>query len=629
MTESDIASASDAGLPPEAVIKACREAIAANVRPAHISERLRAIAAAVSADPALKAQWLLAKGIVTNRLGFRDQALGDLNEAADLFAQLEDRVQLAEAKREAAVVHAWCGEGREAGLDLLRAMAESFAANDVAGTARAIAEAGRLELEMGRPHAAAPLFDRALDLPDGNLTDVQKHRAQVGALQARVAAGQIDDALQFRQSIVADLAAANPRMHHLVAIEDIRCAVAQRRFDDAHRLLDAARAQLPANNSFEATELTEAEAELALAENNFTLAETKLEEIITSLGEPDLAGREVKARLLQAKALDGLGRKDDAQKTLSKALRIAVMRGLTGHADRVRFALAASGGSENMTTWDSYALSPTAQDPARRFIYRKPLGAGGQGSVYRAYDLELGGEVAVKSVDLAQLYNPAQRDLAIETARTEVAAASRVDHPGVARIRGLIVEPNGKVTLVEDLINGPSLRAVLQDAGKPDVLKATQALDLITKIAYALSAIHAAHIVHCDLKPDNVMLAGTKQPVIVDFGIALLGLNERSGRGTPAYMAPEQKEGGRIDARTDLFALGVMALELLGVAPKMGRNFWRYDNGITKSLRSAGIPQPCISLLRRMVAPVKWLRPRSAAEVSRIIVAAVSNPQNS
>ncbi|HTJ02962.1 MAG TPA: protein kinase [Methylovirgula sp.] len=629
MTESDIAGAPDAGLPPEAVIKACREALTANARPAQISERLRGIAAAVADDPALKAQWLLAKGIVTNRLGFRDQALGDLNEAADLFAQLNDRTHLAEAKREAAVVHAWCGEGREAGLDLLRAMAESFAANDMAGTALAIADAGRLELEMGRPQAAAPLFDRALNLPAGNLSDVQKHRAQVGALQARVAAGQIDEALQFRAAMATDLAAANPRMQHLVAVEDIRCAIAQRRFEDAHKRLEAARAALPANNAFEATELAETEAELALAESNFALAETKIEEIIAALGEPDLAGREVKARLLQAKALDGLGRRDDAQKTLSKALRLAVMRGLAGHADKVRFALAALGGSENMTTWDSYAVSPAAQNPARRFIYRKPLGAGGQGSVYRACDLELGGDVAIKSIDLAELYDPAQRDMAIETARTEVAAASRIDHPGVARVRGLIVEPNGKVILVEDLINGRSLRGLLQDVEKPDALKGPHALDLITKVAYALSAIHAARIVHCDLKPDNVMLVGTKQPVIVDFGIALLGLNQRSGRGTPAYMAPEQKEGGRIDARTDLFALGVMALELLGVPPKMGRQFWGHDNGITNSLRSAGIAQPCISLLRRMVAPAKWLRPRSAADVSRIIVATVANPQDS
>jgi tRNA A-37 threonylcarbamoyl transferase component Bud32/tetratricopeptide (TPR) repeat protein len=627
VTESDIASASDAGLPPEAVIKACREALAANMRPAQISERLRAVAAAAAADPALKAQWLLAKGIVTNRLGFRDQALGDLNEAADLFSQLNDRAHLAEAKREAAVVHAWCGDGREAGLDLLRAIAESFAAKDMAGTALAIAEAGRLELEMGRPQAAAPLFDRALNLPDGNLTDAQKHRAQVGALQARVAAGQIDEALQFRRSMAPDLVDANPRMHHLVAIEDIRCAIAQHKFDDVQMRLQAARAQLPADNSFEATELAEAEAELALADSKFALAEAKLKEIIAALGEPDLAGREVRARLLQAKAFDGLGRKDDAQKTLSKALRLAVMRGLPGHADKVRFALAASGGSENMASWDSYALSPTAQDPARRFIYRKPLGAGGQGSVYRACDLELGGDVAIKSVDLAQLYDPAQRDLAIETARTEVAAASRIDHPGVVRVRGLIVEPNGKVILVEDLVNGPSLRAVLQGAGRS--MTSAQALDLITKIAYALSTIHAARIVHCDLKPDNVMLSGATQPVIVDFGIALLGLNERSGRGTPAYMAPEQKEGGRIDARTDLFALGVMALELLGVAPKTGRRFWRHDNGITKSLRSAGITQPCISLLRRMVAPAKWLRPRSAADVSRIIVASTANARDS
>lgn len=623
VTESDIAGTSDAS--PEAVIKACRAALTANVRPAEVSERLRAIAANCT-EPALKAQWLLANGIVRNRLGFRSPALGDLNEAADLFAKLNDALHLAEAKREAAVVHAWCGEGREAGLDLLRAMSESVAVQDTVGTALAVAEAGRLELEMGRPQAAAPLFEHALQIGEGQLPVAQKHRAQVGLLQALVAAGRIADALQFRQSLGADLATANPRMHHLVAIEDIRCACAEHRFDDAHRRLEAARAALPPENSFEATEVAEAEAELALAEKNFVLAVAKLDEIVAALGEPDLAGREVKARLMQAQALKALDRSEEAQKTLSRALRLAVMRGLIGHADRVRYALAASGVAENAASWDSYTLSP--QDPNRRFIYRKSLGAGGQGSVHRAYDLELGGEVAIKNLDLTEERDPAARESAIESVRTEVGAAARIDHPGVARVRGLIVEPGGKAMLVEDLINGPSLRSILQDPTKADVLKPATVLDLVTRIAYALSAIHAAQIVHCDLKPDNIMLAGPKQPVIVDFGIALLGAGQRSGRGTPAYMAPEQKDGGRIDARTDLFALGVMTLELLGIPPKIGRDFWGHDNGITKSLRMAEIAPSCISLLRRLVAPAKWLRPRSAADVSRIILAAAQGSED-
>ncbi len=64
------------------------------------------------------------------------------------------------------------------------------------------------------------------------------------------------------------------------------------------------------------------------------------------------------------------------------------------------------------------------------------------------------------------------------------------------------------------------------------------------------------------------------QPVIIDFGIALLDRAKRSGRGTPDYMAPEQKRGGSIDARTDLYPLGVIAFELFGINPQLGEKFW-------------------------------------------------------
>ena len=138
--------------------------------------------------------------------------------------------------------------------------------------------------------------------------------------------------------------------------------------------------------------------------------------------------------------------------------------------------------------------------------------------MYRAYDIELGGEVALKRVNLAALYDPSQREFAIETARTEIAAASRIDHPGVARIRGLIVESGGDAWLIEDLIEGATLRNLMKGGRMP----VDQGLDTIKKVAFALSAIHAAKIVHCDLKPENIVFAGPAQPVIIDFGIAVL-----------------------------------------------------------------------------------------------------------
>jgi tRNA A-37 threonylcarbamoyl transferase component Bud32 len=614
MAASDPSSAS-------AEIKECRKALAANDSAEAVVKRLRAIEADVQADPSLRGQWLLAKGIATNRMRLRSEALGDLNEAADIFIQLGDALNLAEAKRQVAVAHAWCGEGREAGLALLRSLSECVAARDLTGAAMAMIEAGRLEIEMGRPQAAAPLFERALQLDGATVPDVERHRAEVNLLQAMVdqARGNtslIGAAEQFYQKIAPGLANSTERLRHLAALEAVRCATLQGNFELARRGLEAAHAALPKDpDCFEAVEVGEVEAELLLAQGKFADADKKLDSVIACFVEQDLAGREVKARLLRAKALEALGRPDEAERNLSEALRRAVVRGLIGHADQVRAALAAGGGSENMTAMDSLA-GPAVQDLNRRFVRRKPLGKGGQGAVFRAYDIELGGEVALKRVNLAALYDTSQREIAIETARTEVAAASRINHPGVARIRGLIVEPGGDATLIEDLIEGPTLRGLMEE-GK---VAADKGLDVIKKVAFALSAIHAAKIVHCDMKPENIVFAASGQPVIIDFGIALLDSEHRAHGGTPAYMAPEQGRRGRIDPRTDLFALGVMGLELFGIRPALGRRYWLHDDGITAALRTAGVNQPAIDLLHSLVAPWQWFRPASAAEVSQIIV---------
>ena len=115
-------------------------------------------------------------------------------------------------------------------------------------------------------------------------------------------------------------------------------------------------------------------------------------------------------------------------------------------------------------------------------------------------------------------------------------------------------------------------------------------------------------------------LAGPGQPVIIDFGIALLDSAHRAHGGMPAYMAPEQGRGGRIGPRTDLFSLGVIGLELFGIKASLGRRYWLHDEGITSALRAAGVNQPCIDLLHSLVAPLQWLRPASAGEVSQTIV---------
>jgi tetratricopeptide (TPR) repeat protein len=598
-----------------AIIDECEAALKANAAAEAVLRRLRAIEAQAAAAPILRARWLIAKGVAVNRLGLHE-SLGDFGEAAEIAEKSGDGRLVAEAKRAAAIAHAWRGEGREAGLSLLRALAESLVAGDRAGISLSLIESGRLELEMGRPRDAAAFFDRALQLGEA-LPPEQRCRAEVNRMQALSAAGAFEEALRLHEAISASLALATPRVRLLAAIEQARCYAGRSDFAAAGAAIEAARALAPTDESaFEAIDIAEAEAELALAQGEFNRAASKLPAIVARCAEDDLAGREVVARLKHAKALAALGRDDEAAGTLAAALRRAVARGLVGHADQARSALAAAGFGEALGTSD-WRLETSDEALMRRFVRRRPLGAGAQGSVSSAYDVELGFEVALKRVNLAGVYDIGLRESLLATARTEIRAASRIDHPGVARTRGLIVEPSGDATLIEDLVKGPNLRALMQAP-----MACAQAFDLTSRVAFALAAIHEQKIVHCDIKPENIVLDGASHPVIVDFGIALLDPGRCARGGTPAYRAPEQARGASVDARADLFALGVVTLEMLGVEPEQARRFWRESfwrgtDATSRLLRARQVDETRVALLRRLVAPIKFLRPGSAAAVGR------------
>lgn len=197
------------------------------------------------------------------------------------------------------------------------------------------------------------------------------------------------------------------------------------------------------------------------------------------------------------------------------------------------------------------------------------IGVGGMGSVYRARDAELEEVVALKTISRDLLTSPA----VLERFRQEVKLARRVTHKNVARMFD-IGEHKSLKFLTMELVDGESLGDRLQR----DVLLSVQQTAAICKqICAGLGAAHEAGIVHRDLKPDNVMLAKSGRVLITDFGIAraMQGSALRTQGmpvGTPAYMAPEQIEGvADVDARADIYALGVMLYEMLvGAMPFEG-----------------------------------------------------------
>jgi serine/threonine protein kinase len=158
-----------------------------------------------------------------------------------------------------------------------------------------------------------------------------------------------------------------------------------------------------------------------------------------------------------------------------------------------------------------------------------------------------------------------------------------------------------------------------------------RSFEVLAEIAFALAAIHAAGVVHRDLKPDNIILRSGRSPVLVDFGLALVqGRPDRSrGAGTSGYMAPEQLSlGASVDARADLYALGVIAHELLLSdlpARPPGGLFSRLrgrTSAIGSRLSAAGADEVAADTIVRMLSPRPHQRPPSAISVARIFSSA-------
>jgi len=200
------------------------------------------------------------------------------------------------------------------------------------------------------------------------------------------------------------------------------------------------------------------------------------------------------------------------------------------------------------------------------------IGEGGMGEVYLARDTKLGRQVALKLLP-ACFTNDEER---LRRFEQEARAASTLNHPNIVTIHE-IASAESTHFIATEFIDGVTLRVHM--GGKP--LKPGEALDVAAQIASALSAAHAAGIVHRDIKPENVMLRRDRIVKVLDFGLAKLMLSQAATieaeaptklivktnpgvvMGTVMYMSPEQARGQEVDARTDIWSLGVVLYEMV------------------------------------------------------------------
>jgi eukaryotic-like serine/threonine-protein kinase len=279
------------------------------------------------------------------------------------------------------------------------------------------------------------------------------------------------------------------------------------------------------------------------------------------------------------------------------------------------------------TTSESGAAASPEQRPTLahigRYALKGPLGTGGLGQVHEAWDPLLSRLVAVKTLQFDA--DPSQRVALDGLFLNEARAVAGLSHPNIVTIYDAGLSPLG-VYIAMERLHGRDLRQALAAGWQPTP---TQAARLVRRVADALAYAHARGVVHCDIKPANIFLTRRDKPKVLDFGIARVaqGQGAQPGKGggeapagatapfegfvlgSPHYLAPEQLEGGEVDARTDIHALGVVFYELLA-----GRRAFSGDN----------LEQIGTAILSHHPAPAHVLRPGVPPALSAIAARAMA-----
>jgi serine/threonine-protein kinase len=262
-----------------------------------------------------------------------------------------------------------------------------------------------------------------------------------------------------------------------------------------------------------------------------------------------------------------------------------------------------------------------------RYEIRAALGKGGMGTVYRAMQLSVDREVAIKVI-----HPKLSNDRAVvKRFLREARLASRLSQPNIVNVYDF-GQSDGVLYLVMELLRGHTLAAELRASG---ALAPKRVVRIASQLCDALEAAHAQGIVHRDLKPGNILILdeppGRDLLKVLDFGLAKslvvdsgsVVTNTDALLGTPLYMAPEQIEGKDSDQRADLYALGCIAYEMLSGRPPfvdtaVSAVLARHVGDTHKPL-DPGIPAALRDLVDRLLAKSPAARPQSVVEVRRVL----------
>ncbi|BCW87328.1 Serine/threonine-protein kinase PknD [Alphaproteobacteria bacterium SO-S41] len=526
-------------------------------------------------EEAARPRALHLRALVAMRRVDMQSAVKDLLAAADGFTKLGNVAGSAQVNDSLGTCYMTLGQIDHALGAYARSLADKTVLGDRQGIAITLGNLGRLSFQSGRYGDALHYFTNDLLLARqlGDVRGEAKLLNDVGRVLA--AEGKTSEALAKLDEGLA-LAKANglggiiffclkDKADTLAGSGDTKGAMAA---------LSEARALLPAGGAeFERLLLDLIEAETLRKDDPkraLELAESALQQL-TYIDVPDV---EIQARLLAADLYRDQDRTGDASAALLLAVKRCRARGLTRYLRTLSEAMARYGVEEGVSEEAGRAIGWRPDEALSGYFIREELGSGSFGTVYRAFDLQRGKDVALKLLQLDAVYDRATRDTFLDSLRLEIEAAARARHPGVAEVYAIGRDALGNPYIVQQFVSGRQLRAIISEGS---VKGLDRICNYMAMICHGVGALHRGGVIHRDLKPENVVVTDAGAPILIDFGIAhVAGLvlpNFQGGAGTRGYAPPEQGSTKSADPKLDMFPLGIMAWEWFsGARPEKGRD---------------------------------------------------------
>lgn len=594
-----------------------------------VENMLEQLATTVPTGSMLAARSRHILGLARNKVGNLHGARAALLEALEAYQTLDCTAGQAQTRDSLGSVLADCGRLDDAAHHYTLSIAMKAQMSDPEGLSISLGNLGRLQLRAGRIQAAVECFEADLKLIEGHASDRTRARLLNDLARAQLAAGDPGAAIErLDKSLQIARARGYADMVCLI-LKDLTLAyVATGDFAQAEQMSRQAAEQLPANAELYLRAYWQfADGTLLTAQGHADAVGRLTEACELFRGIPFAEG-EIESLIGLARANLVFGSVDAAETCVLQALDRAEsssLRRFVPELNKLLFDVGAQR-SPGLTSPIEAELGSTAS----RFVVLGRLGGGAFGEVYRVYDNSLLSHAALKVIRMREVYDEAIRSKLRTSIERELQVGMTIQHPGVAKVFQVGQFANDSWFVLQEIIEGVPLDSLMR-GGKGDL---KQGCVLIANIAMALDALHNRGVVHCDVKPANIILRSNGLPVLIDFGVAQVRSNSApaagSVMGSVPYMSPEQAAGRAVDGLSDVYSLGVLAFEwfagerplvLRGGSPEEIAKLLQTANPLPLRRVRPDAPQALEQIISRCLSRTPNSRPQSAREVAEFLLA--------